>query len=116
MSTHSSGVSHWRWQRRSAVLLAPLTIWFVISLLLLPDLDYATLRQWIAHPGHALAVGGLVCAASLHACLGLEVIVEDYVQGLSLRTLTLRVIRGGYLLLVVAGCMAVLSIALGSVT
>ena len=115
MSAHSRGVDHWRWQRRSAVALVPLTLWFVVSLLLLPDLDYPTLRQWIAHSGHALAVGALLCAAAVHACLGLEVIVEDYVQGLTLKTYTLLAIRGSYLLLVLAGCLAVLNIALGSV-
>jgi succinate dehydrogenase / fumarate reductase membrane anchor subunit len=42
------GAHHWRVQRLTALALLLLGPWFVISLLLLPDLGYDTLRAWPA--------------------------------------------------------------------
>ena len=41
-----SGVSHWWWQRLTAVALVPLGLWFVFSLSTLDVLDYGSVSDW----------------------------------------------------------------------
>jgi succinate dehydrogenase / fumarate reductase membrane anchor subunit len=114
MSGGRGGVRHWRWQRLSAVALVPLALWFLVGLIGLPDRELPTVQHWLAAPAHSLLVMLLLCSAALHAVLGLEVIVEDYVHAAAAKAIALLTIRSGYLLLVAAGCLAVLKIALGS--
>jgi len=74
------GVRHWWVQRLTSVALVPLAIWFVVSLLLLPSLDYPTLVAWMRECSTALALVLLILVATWHSQLGMRVIVEDYVQ------------------------------------
>lgn len=76
-SAHS-GAHHW-WQERvsGAVALIPVAF-LLVSILLLPDLSYATVREWAAQPLPALALAALVLASLWHNRLGLRVFIEDY--------------------------------------
>ena len=74
------GTVHWWAQRVSAVALIPLTLWFFWSLLLLPSLDYATVRTWLSVPFSALLAVLLVAVTAYHSYLGTNVVVEDYVH------------------------------------
>ena len=80
-----SGAHHWLLERLSgAIALLPI-IFLLVSLLLLPDLSFATVREWIAGPVPALAVAALVLASLWHNRLGLRVFIEDYVHTASNR-------------------------------
>lgn len=75
-----SGVRHWRLQRISAIVLVPLSLWAVIELVPLPAQNYATALEWIHEP---LSIGlllFLVPTLYLHASLGLQVVLEDYIS------------------------------------
>ncbi len=76
------GVSHWWWQRVTAVALIPLSVWFVyslVSVMLSPSvLDVAA---WFASPVNTVAMGLLLAALFFHAKLGVQVVIEDYVHG-----------------------------------
>lgn len=75
------GVSHWWWQRVTALALIPLSLWFIASLvtaLLLPDV--LKVSQWFSSPVNALLMISLLVAVFLHAKLGVQVIIEDYVH------------------------------------
>jgi succinate dehydrogenase / fumarate reductase membrane anchor subunit len=79
-SQFHSGVRHWRLQRISAIALIPLSLWAVVELVPLPAQDYATALEWIHQP---LSVGlllFLVPTLYLHAALGVQVVLEDYVS------------------------------------
>ena len=54
------GTHHWWVQRLTSVALVPLVIWFVVSLLLLPSLDYPTVVSWMGESSTALALIVLV--------------------------------------------------------
>ena len=53
----------------------------VLSLLLLPSLDFTVLRAWLALPMSGFLTLLLVAVLTYHAYLGSVVIVEDYVHG-----------------------------------
>lgn len=74
------GAHHWRVQRLTALALLLLLPWFVISLALLPDLGYATLRDWAGHLVNATLLALLLLAACWHSQLGVQVVIEDYVH------------------------------------
>ena len=54
-----------------------------------------------------------VLVATWHSQLGVRVVVEDYVHGSGLRTLTLVVITFAHALVAAAGVFAVLKVAFG---
>ena len=112
-SATKSGVSHWWWQRLTAVMLVPLGLWFVFSLMALDVTDYSSVSEWLTHPLNALGIALFVLALSLHSQLGVQVVIEDYVHDT-------RWQRGGVLmsafvhvLIAAIGVLAVIRIAAG---
>lgn len=74
------GAHHWMIQRFTAIGNL-VTVWFlVISFLLLSDYSYATFAKWLASPLPALALALMVVSVFWHARLGLQVLLEDYVD------------------------------------
>jgi len=105
------GTGHWWAQRVSAVALIPLTLWFFWSLLLLPNLDYATVRTWLAVPVSALLAVLLVAVTAYHSYLGTNVVAEDYVHAHAAKLFLLVSLRFVYVLCAGAGIFAILRIA-----
>lgn len=107
------GAHHWRTQRLTALALLALGPWLVVSLLLLPDLGYATLRVWSASLFNGTLLALLVIAACWHAQLGVQVVIEDYTQGRA-RMVGLILNAFVHVLLGATGVLSVLRLALGS--
>jgi succinate dehydrogenase / fumarate reductase membrane anchor subunit len=74
------GEESWMQQRYTAVGNLLLVGYFVISILLLPDLGYGSVRAWISHPVPAIALALLVVNVFWHARLGLREMIDDYVH------------------------------------
>ncbi|AKH41329.1 succinate dehydrogenase / fumarate reductase membrane anchor subunit [Altererythrobacter atlanticus] len=74
------GTHHWLLQRFTAVGNLLLVGFFAISIVMLPDLSYAKVTEWIAKPVPATAMALLVISTFWHAKLGLQVMLEDYVH------------------------------------
>jgi succinate dehydrogenase / fumarate reductase membrane anchor subunit len=108
------GTGHWWGQRLSAVGLVPLTLWFFFSLLLLPSLDYATVRAWLSVPISSFFAMLLVAVLAYHAYLGTNEVVEDYVHGPVAKLFLLLSLRFAYVLCGGAGIFAILRVAFGS--
>lgn len=78
-SAHS-GAHHWLLQRFTAIGNLLLGLWFIVSLLLLPDMAYDTVQGWISAPVPATAMALLLISSFWHARLGMQVMIEDYVH------------------------------------
>jgi succinate dehydrogenase / fumarate reductase, membrane anchor subunit len=106
-----SGVGHWWTQRLTAVALVLLGLWFVISLLSLDSLDYATVRGWLGQP--ATTIGALLLVLTLfwHSSLGVQVVIEDYVHHEALKVVSLLVLKFAHVALAVTAVYALLIIA-----
>ncbi len=74
------GTSTFILQRASAVLLAPLSIWFLFEIVSALTADYATARAWVAAPWNALLLGAFFIIGALHMRIGLAEIIVDYVH------------------------------------
>jgi len=78
-SAHS-GAHHWLIIRYTSVGSLLLTLWFGASLLMLPNLSYGSVREWLAQPIPATALALFIIVNVWHAQLGLRVVIEDYVH------------------------------------
>lgn len=111
LGSAKEGVEHWWRQRTTALLLVPLTLWFVISAIGLIGADRAAIAAWMHNPMAAVLMILLIVATFYHAALGLQVVIEDYVHGEAARITTLLVMRLLCILFVLRGVLAVLKLA-----
>jgi succinate dehydrogenase / fumarate reductase, membrane anchor subunit len=74
------GTHHWLLQRFTAAGNFITVLFLVFSILLLPDLSYATVRGWLSGPVPSLALALMIVSVFWHARLGLQVMIEDYVH------------------------------------
>lgn len=74
------GGEHWLKQRTTAISNLLLTIWFLSSLILMPNFDQSTLAEWLAQPVAAVPMIMLLVSIFWHVRLGLQVLIEDYIH------------------------------------
>ena len=111
LGSAKEGVEHWWRQRTTALLLVPLTLWFVISAVGLIGADRAAIVAWMHNPMAAVFMILLIVATFYHAALGLQVVIEDYIHQETARITTLLVMRLLCILFVLRGVLAVLRLA-----
>ncbi len=107
------GVHHWWHLRTTSAALAVLGVWFVASVLMLPDLGRATVAAWLDRPVNAVLMLLFTWAAVWHSALGVQVVVEDYVRSKGRRVMVLVLVRFLHILVGAAALFAVLKLALG---
>lgn len=109
-----NGVHHWWAQRVTASALILLSIWFVVALLSLPNLDYAAVASWVHSPVSAVLLALLVGTLAYHSQLGVQVVVEDYVASKGTKVLVMLIVNFVHVLLGALGVFAVLRVAFGA--
>lgn len=72
------GGEHWIRERVSSAALLLLGAWFIMSLLLLPDLSQATLTEWLRSPLGLVPMVLFVYLNFEHSYEGIKVIIDDY--------------------------------------
>jgi len=70
----------WIFQRISALIVAPLIIWFLISLISLSTGDYNSVINFFNKPLFLILTIILLITGFFHAKIGLSEIYEDYIQ------------------------------------
>ncbi|MEL7310635.1 MAG: succinate dehydrogenase, hydrophobic membrane anchor protein [Pseudomonadota bacterium] len=113
LGSAKEGTEHWWHQRLTAIAMVPLTLWFVVSMLLMPDYGFEAMRAFIAAPLNAILLLLLSGTLLFHSALGTQVVIEDYLRGGS-KLVTLVLTRFAYVFLGVATGFAILKISLGS--
>ena len=106
-----SGLHHWWTQRVTAMALLPLSLYFVLSVLMLAGADRAQMADYIGEPWNTVLFLCLIAALFSHLSLGLQVVIEDYVRSDAKRMLTLLVLKGGIAVLALACAVSVLKLA-----
>ena len=87
------GLSHWIAQRVTAIALVPLTIWFVSIIAFMKNASYDTAIETVSNPLNATLFLLLIIATFWHAQLGLQVVIEDYVETVWQRKILLLIIK-----------------------
>jgi len=111
LGSAKEGVEHWWAQRVSAVALVLLGLWFAASLIAHVGVERSAVILWLQSPVPAVLVILLLIAVFYHAALGLQVVIEDYVEAEWLKVSSLVAMRLICFALAVAGIYAVLRIA-----
>jgi succinate dehydrogenase membrane anchor subunit len=82
-----SGTGHFWWQRLTAVANVPLTIAFVVILILLLGRNQAFAQQTLGTPVVAIIMLLFIASITYHMRLGMQVVIEDYIHGEFIRPL-----------------------------
>ncbi len=109
-----SGTHHWIAQRLTSVALIPLSIWFVFSLVCITKLNYQTAIEWIQSPLSAVFLLLFIIAMFHHAQLGMQVVIEDYIDCKVIKITGLILLKLVSFFAGLAAATAVLKIYLGS--
>ncbi len=84
--------SKWILQRLTAVILIPLTFWFVYQCVILSSYEYDQIRTFFFSKLNASLFFILIMSMLYHAKLGNDTIVEDYVTSHNLKKITKLII------------------------
>ena len=114
LGSAKSGTHHWIAQRLTSVALIPLSIWFVFSLICITELNYQTAIEWIQSPLVAVFLLLFIIAMFHHAQLGLQVVIEDYIDCKVIKITGLILLKLVSFFAGLAAATAVLKIYLGS--
>jgi succinate dehydrogenase / fumarate reductase, membrane anchor subunit len=107
------GAHHWWAQRMSSVALVLLALWFVASLVHLSSFDYAVVHAWLGKSINAVLMLLLATVAIYHSQLGVQVVVEDYVNHHGAKLTVLMLVNFVHLLLGALAIFAILRVAFG---
>ena len=107
------GLGEWQLQRKTALALIPLALYFVASMVRLTTSDEATAAHWLGSPVPALLTILFVIALFMHAVVGLRSVLLDYVHTRARLVAAGLVIRATAILLTGASVLAVLKLFLG---
>ena len=113
LGSAKEGVEHWWALRVTSIALVPLVLWFVIALIGLAGADHGTLVDWVSQPLPAVLLVLMLVAMFYHSALGLQVVIEDYIDNEAVRLGLIIAMRLGHILLAALGIFAVLRIAIG---
>jgi succinate dehydrogenase / fumarate reductase membrane anchor subunit len=107
-----AGVHHWVAERVTAIALVPLTLWFVFSMVRLVGASQPAVAAWAGHPINAALLLALIIMTFHHMQLGVQVVLEDYVNDKRLMTVLILLNKGLALMLGLIGAVSVLKLAL----
>jgi succinate dehydrogenase / fumarate reductase membrane anchor subunit len=113
LGTAKDGVGHWWSQRVTSVALVALGLWFVASLLRLPNFGHEIVTTWIAMPLNSVLLLLLIGTLVYHSQLGVQVVVEDYVHHHGLKIATMLLLTFAHVVVAALAIFAVLRIAFG---
>ena len=87
------GSKHWKYQRYSSLVLAPVMLWFFVRIIFYPELSYVEAKQWLTLPTSSLLLVLTIGVLWLHAAIGIQVVLEDYVSSHRLQKQLVNLVR-----------------------
>ena len=83
----------WMLQRITAILLIPLTFWFIYHCMSFANMNYTQLLLFFKSIFNSLFFLTMMILTLIHAKLGCETIVEDYITSISLKYISTLLIN-----------------------
>ena len=113
LGSAKSGTHHWLVHRITAIANIPLVIFAVASAVGLAGKGYDAWAAWLAQPLVAVLMTLFAMNIFYHLRLGLQVLVEDYVQGHGSKFVTMLLINFAVIFLAAVSVFSILKVAFG---
>lgn len=114
LGSAKEGADHFWKQRVSAVANVFLGIWLVWLIASLAGADYITFKQAMTNPLVAIGLLLLVLSGTFHMRLGMQTIIEDYVNGEGAKVALLMLNTFFAIAIGLASTFAILKLSFGS--
>lgn len=112
LGSTKSGSGHWFAQRITAISILLLMVWAICSIVCMVGADYQTFTTWLAQPINAILMILFIIATFVHAVLGVQVVVEDYIHNEGFKLFKLIGQKLFFIALGVACIFSILKIAI----
>jgi len=106
----SSYSSKWIIQRVTALLLIPLTFWFVYNCILFTKIEYIELINFFNSYLNSFLFLIMMSSMLIHAKLGCEAIIDDYISSSLQKKITKSIISITFYLAIFITVISILSI------
>lgn len=113
LGSAKEGVHHWWSQRLTAIALVPLSLWFIYSLVAITGAEYAMVFSWLGQPLNAVLMLLFLFSLYYHAALGVQVVIEDYIDSELQKIVCLILVKYLVWLAGLSAAISVLKIYLG---
>jgi len=110
----AGGTDHWWGQRVSGVMLVLLGVWFIVSLVLLPDMQHDTIVDFAGGTSNGILLSLLCLVVAFHSYLGVQVVIEDYVHAAGLHNFSIIASRLVHLVVVIAAVYSIVRLGTGT--
>ncbi|MCG8379271.1 MAG: succinate dehydrogenase, hydrophobic membrane anchor protein [Proteobacteria bacterium] len=80
LGSAKEGLHHWWAQRLTALALVPLSLWFIYSLVVVTGAEYSVIVAWLGQTINAVLMLLFLFALYYHTALGVQVVIEDYID------------------------------------
>ena len=114
LGSAKTGTDHFWKSRVTAVSNALLMIWFVVSLLRLPSLDFIAVRTWMHQPIVAIPMLLLVGSVFWHFRMGVQVWIEDYTHNEGSKVLSILALNLYTVAAAATAVFCILKVAFGA--
>ena len=91
--TNKLGSKDWKYQRYSALMLAPVMLLVFVRVILHPELTYIEAKEWLTLPASSLLLVLTIGVLWFHAAIGIQVVLEDYVSNHHLQKQLVNLVR-----------------------
>ena len=108
LGSSGSGLSHWWYQRFTAILLALLTGWLLYFFSALSLAESNMIAEIIRKPYNIIMLLLFTGGALYHGVLGMQVIIEDYVHCIALKLVLLLFVQIFAIITIVSFIVALL--------
>ena len=101
------GSKHWKYQRYSALVLAPLILWLLVRIIFRPELSYVEVKQWLTLPTSFLLLVPTIGVLWFHAAIGIQAVLEDYISSYRLQNQLVNLVRWIAILMTASSVFAI---------
>ncbi len=114
LGSAKSGTEHWWLQRVTGIANLVLVVFFIFLIISLVGKGHGEVSATLGNPLVAIAMLALILSVTWHMCLGMQVIVEDYVQAEGWKIAILLANKFFCAAMAIAAIFAILNLSFGA--
>ena len=113
LRSNRGGTFHFLYQRITAIILLPLTLWIMSSIVMMTSTNHEIITLWIQSPINSFFLIVFIITLFFHAQLGVQMVIEDYVHTEWQKFSCLVLVKSFTIVIGLASLVATFKISLG---